>query len=344
MGHPPERREPALSEWEELSSVSPDPGFETSPPADASHQDRLVAIVGPTASGKSALALCLAQRLGGEIVGADSRQIYRHMDIGTAKPSPRERASVPHHVIDVVDPDEGYSVAAYIRDADRAIRDIQDRGKLPILVGGSGQYVWGLIEGWQVPEVPPDRRLRKALEARATKIGAKALHAELAEVAPEAAARIDGRNVRRVIRALEVHEASKGSTNPPSKKPPGYAITVLGLTMARGTLYRGIDERVDRMIADGWSDEVRGLLEMGFGPELPCMSGLGYRELVEFLAGEVGLEDAVERIKRRTHRFARGQHAWFKKGDHRIRWLDAAQPLEALEAEAVERLRGPVLK
>ncbi len=308
--------------------------------AGGSNRGNLVAIVGPTASGKSALAIRLAQRLGGEIVGADSRQIYRHMEVGTAKPSPSERATVPHHLIDMVDPNEEYSLALYIRDAGQTIRAVQGRGKLPILVGGSGQYVWGLIEGWQVPEIPPDHRLREALEARAAESGAEALHAGLADVAPEAAERIDGRNVRRVIRALEVHEASKGSTSSPSNEPPDYAISVLGLSLARDALYKRIDERVGRMIADGWIDEVRGLLDMGFGPELPSMSGLGYRELVEHLAGELGLEDAVERIKRRTHRFARGQHAWFKKGDHRIRWLDASQPLDALEAEAVESLRA----
>ena len=301
-------------------------------------QPGLVAIVGPTASGKSALALRLAQRLGGEIVGADSRQIYRHMDIGTAKPSPGEQAAMPHHLIDVVDPDGEYSLAVYIHDASEAIRAVQDRGKLPILVGGSGQYVWGLIEGWQVPEIPPNRRLREALASRAVEVGAEALHAELAGVAPEAAARIDSRNVRRVIRAIEVHEASSGSSSSPSKKPPDYAITVLGLSIARDALYKRIDERVDRMIADRWIDEVRGLLGMGFGPELPCMSGLGYGELVEYVAGKVGLEDAIERIKRRTHRFARGQHAWFKKGDHRISWLDASRPFDALEAEAIESL------
>ena len=309
--------------------------------ADALHQeDRLVAIVGPTASGKSALALRLAQRLAGAIVGADSRQIYRHMDVGTAKPSPGERATVPHHLIDVVDPDEEYSLALYIRDAGQAIRAVQDRGKLPILTGGSGQYVWGLIEGWQVPEVPPDRRLREALEARAAKIGAEALHAQLADVAPEAAARIDSRNMRRVIRALEVHEASRGSSSSQSKEPPRYAITVLGLSIAREVLYKRIDERVDRMIAGGWVDEVRRLLGMEFGPELSSMSGLGYRELVEYLAGKLGLEIAIERIKRRTHRFARGQHAWFKRDDPRIRWLDVSQSPEALEAEAIESLRA----
>ena len=306
--------------------------------ADALRRDRLVAIVGATASGKSALALRLAQHLGGEIVGADSRQIYRYMDIGTAKPSPSERARVPHHLIDIADPDEEYSLALYIRDAGRAIRAVHDRGKLPILVGGSGQYVWGLIEGWQVPETPPDSRLRESLEARALEIGAAALHAELAEVALEAAARIDARNVRRVIRALEVHEASRGSSISPSKQPPDYEIDVLGLSIARDALYKRIDDRVDRMMADGWVDEVRRLLGKGYGPELASMSGLGYRELVDYLSGSLGLEDAVERIKRRTHRFAGGQHAWFKADDRRIRWFDASQPLDALEAEAIESL------
>ena len=294
--------------------------------------------MGPTATGKSALALRLAQRLGGEIVSADSRQVYRRMDIGTAKPSAVERAAAPHHLIDVVDPDEGYSLAVYLRDAAKAIGEVHRRGKLPILAGGTGQYAWGLIEGWQVPEVPPDHELRKRLEARAAVEGVETLHAELARMDREAASRIDGRNLRRVVRALEIRSI-QGSAGTPSKSPPQYRITVLGLTLPRDALYRRIDDRVDRMVDAGWVDEVRGLLDLGYGPELPSMSGVGYRELADFLRGELDLDGATQRIKRRTHGFARQQHNWFRAADARIRWLDASQPLDELEDQAVDRLQ-----
>ncbi|MCH8186528.1 MAG: tRNA (adenosine(37)-N6)-dimethylallyltransferase MiaA [Chloroflexi bacterium] len=302
-------------------------------------RDRLVAIVGPTATGKSALALRLAQRLGGEIVSADSRQVYRGMDIGTAKPSAVERAAVPHHLIDVVDPDEEYSLAVYLRDAATAIGDAHRRRKLPILAGGTGQYAWGLIEGWQVPEVPPDRELRKRLEARAAVEGVEALHAELAKVDSEAASRIDSRNLRRVVRALEIRSI-QGDTVARSKKPPEYRITVLGLTLPRDALYRRIDDRVDRMVEAGWVDEVQELLDLGYGPELPSMSGVGYRELADFLRGELDLDGAAERIKRRTHGFARQQHNWFKAADARIQWLDASTSLDELEDQAIDGLKA----
>ena len=302
-------------------------------------RDRLVAIVGPTATGKSALALRLAQRLGGEIVSADSRQVYRRMDIGTAKPSAVERAAIPHHLIDVVDPDEEYSLAIYLRDAAEAVGDVHRRGKLPILAGGTGQYAWGLVEGWQVPEVPPDPELRRRLEARAAVEGVEVLHAELAKMDPKAASRIDGRNLRRVVRALEIRSI-QGDAGARSKKPPEYQITVLGLGLPRDVLYRRIDDRVDRMVDAGWVDEVQGLLEMGYGPELPSMSGVGYRELADFLGGELDLDGATERIKRRTHGFARQQHNWFRAADARIRWLDASRPLDELEDQAVDRLKA----
>ena len=301
-------------------------------------RDRLVAIVGPTAAGKSALAMRLAQRLGGEIVSADSRQVYRRMDIGTAKPSALERAAVPYHLIDVVDPDEEFSLAVYLRGAAEAIGDVHRRGKLPILAGGTGQYAWGLIEGWQVPEVPPDHELRKRLEARAAVEGVEALHAEMANVDREAASRIDGRNLRRVVRALEIRSL-QGDAGARSKKPPHYRITTLGLAVPRDVLYRRIDDRVNRMVDAGWADEVQALLDLGYGPELPSMSGLGYRELADFLRGELDLDGATERIKRRTHGFARQQHNWFRAADARIQWLDASTPLGELADQAIDRLR-----
>ena len=286
-------------------------------------QARLLAVVGPTASGKSELALRLAQRFDGEIVSADSRQVYRYMDIGTAKPSKADRELVPHHLIDVVTPDAAYSLARFLRDAKLAIRETHERGRLPILAGGTAQYVWALLEGWQTPEAAPDPAFRAALEARAQAEGPQALHDELRSLDARRAAEIQPANVRRVIRALEVRRAL-GERAGPRKLAPPYGTLILGLATERADLYARIDARVDRMIADGWPGEVRRLTERGYGPELSSMSGVGYRELGLHLRGELSLEEAAQRTKYRTHRFARSQRSWFRRDDARIRWFPSA--------------------
>jgi len=292
---------------------------------------KLIAVVGPTATGKTALAVAVARAIGGEIVGADSRQVYRRMDIGTAKPTPEERALAPYHLLDVADPEEPFSLVQYLELATVALEDIWARGRQPLLVGGSGQYVWALLEGWTVPRLPPQRELRRSLEERAGREGAEALHRELARIDPRAAAGIDARNVRRVIRALEVH----GATGRPisvwkEKAPPNWDTLILGLTCPRDELCRRIDARADAMMDAGLVDEVRGLLAEGYSPELPSMSGIGYREVCQYLAGEVELPAAVARIKTATHRLARQQATWFRRDDSRIRWLDisVAEPFE----------------
>ena len=302
---------------------------------------RLLVIVGPTAVGKSALAIRLAQEFEGEIISADSRQIYRYMDIGTAKVTPEERASVPHHLIDVVAPDEELTLAHYQRLAAEGIEEVWARGKLPILVGGTGLYVRALTEGWTVPEVPPDRALRARLEEQARREGPIALHASLAAVDPLAAQRIDPRNVRRVIRALEVYRRTGVPISVQQDKvAPSYRLLKIGLTMEREALYRRIDERVERMIAQGLEAEVRGLVARGYGYELPSMSGLGYREIGQYLRGEVTLEVAIALIKRNTRRFVRQQYNWFRLSDPAIHWFDAAQlderALDALVREFIQ--------
>ena len=302
---------------------------------------RLLVIVGPTAVGKSALSLRLAQEFDGEIISADSRQIYRHMDIGTAKVTPEERAGVPHHLIDVVAPDEELTLAHYQRLAAEGIEEVWARGKLPILVGGTGLYVRALTEGWTVPEVPPDRALRARLEEQARREGPIALHASLAAVDPLAAQRIDPRNVRRVIRALEVYRRTGVPISAQQDKvAPSYRLLKIGLTMEREALYRRIDERVERMIAQGLEAEVRGLVARGYGCELPSMSGLGYREIGQYLRGEVTLEVAIALIKRNTRRFVRQQYNWFRLSDPAIHWFDAAQlderALDALVREFIQ--------
>lgn len=302
----------------------------------------LLAVVGPTAVGKSALALELAERLGGEIVSADSRQVYRYMDVGTAKPSAGDRARVPHHLVDIVDPDKEYSFALFLRQAAGAIQDIRARGRLPILAGGSGQYVWGLLEGWTPPSVPPDPDLRRRLEAEAQEHGYAALHAQLREIDEEAAARIDPRNVRRVVRALEVACAARrrGEAHPAGSRRGAspFDSLVLGLSMDRQALYERIDDRVDAMIEAGWLDEVRGLLRGGCTVDLPSLSGLGYVQMARVAADQLSLEAAVAEIKVRTHRFARQQLGWFRRTDDRIRWFDASLGWNAPLAEAARWL------
>jgi len=285
--------------------------------------NRLVAIVGPTGVGKSKLALHLAQTFNGEIVSADSRQVYRYMDIGTAKPTREELTLVPHHLINVVNPDEDFSLAQYHRLACKVITDIQQRNKLALLVGGSGLYAWSVLEGWGIPQVPPDPELRRSLEQRAAELGRDELYQELAAVDPLAAQKIDPRNVRRTIRALEVHKIAKAPFSQlQNKKSPLFNLLIIGLTADREELYRRIDRRVDEMIERGLVAEVEKLVNMGYDFNLPAMSGIGYKEIGMFLRGELTLAAAIQQIKFETHRFVRHQYSWFRLKDDRIRWFD----------------------
>lgn len=283
---------------------------------------RVLAIVGPTAVGKTRLALALAERVPLEIVSADSRTVYRGMDIATAKPTPAERARVPHHLLDVAEPDQPYSLAMYQAAALAAIADIIQRGRLPLLVGGAGLYVSAVCDGLMLPDVPPDPELRDTLEARARQDGWQALQPLLRAVDPTSADRIDPRNVRRVIRALEVHHVtgrpfSSWQTPGPS---PVEAIRV-GLALERERLRDRIDARIDSWLAGGLIDEVRALLERGYAPDLPSMSGLGYREIAAYVRGEISLDDARDRMRIATHQYAKRQMIWFRR-DPRITWFD----------------------
>ena len=284
---------------------------------------KVLVIVGPTAVGKTSLAIKLGQSCQGEVISADSRQIYRYMDIGTAKATVAERAALPHHLIDVVDPNEELTLAQYLTLAQAAIADVASRSRLPMLVGGTGLYVRALLEGWTVPEVPPDQELRRRLFGEAEREGHLALHERLASVDSEAAARIDPRNVRRVVRALEVYHLTGTPISVQQRKqPPGYDVLCLGLTMLRETLYLKLDERVDAMLARGLVDEVRWLVDQGYSFDLPSMSALGYRQIGHFLRGEIGLDEAVALIKRHTRRFVRQQYNWFRLSDPQINWFD----------------------
>ena len=290
---------------------------------------RLVAIVGPTASGKSAIALELATRLGGEIVNADSRQVYRGMDIGTAKPSVEDRRRVRHHIFDIADPRAGYSLALYQRQARAALEGIWERGAFAWLVGGTAQYVWALLEAWQVPDVAPDNTLRGQLAAFAESNGWGALHARLSAVDPLAAGRLDGRNVRRVIRALEVFEKTGIPISTwQAKGDPDFEYLLFGVTVPRDELYARIDRRVEAMFAGGLLEEVRTLLDAGVPAGVPAMSSIGYGESVRYLAGETTLAEAIERTKFGTHRLARSQAQWFRADDRRITWVRDAEDID----------------
>ncbi len=282
--------------------------------------NKLIAIIGPTGIGKTRLAIHLAQKFNGEIVNADSRQIYRFMDIGTAKPTKEEQSLVPHHLIDIINPDKDFSLVTYQQLAYKAISDIQERGKLPFLVGGTGQYIWAILEGWSVPKVPPDPEYRKKLERRA-EVDGDSLYKELQIIDPAGAEKIDPHNIRRVVRALEVSK-NKPFSQSIGKNPPPFSYSIIGLTMERKDLYRQVDARVDEMIKKGFVDEVKQLIEIGYSLTLPSMSSIGYREIGLYLQGKITLDEALYKIKTGTHRFIRHQYTWFKLKDERIKWFD----------------------
>ena len=292
--------------------------------------DKLLAIIGPTGIGKTKLAIQLALHFNGEIINADSRQIYRYMDIGTAKPTKEELAAVPHHLVDIIELNEEFSLAEYQQLTEKNIQDIQARGKIPFLVGGSGLYVWAILEGWIVPKVAPDGPFRQELEKKAEMGQGTALYQELTQIDPTAAAKIDPHNIRRVIRAIEVNKLSKTPFSAlQQKQPPTFKSLIIGLTADRQELYRRADERVDNMLKQGFVEEVRTLLKMGYNFTLPAMSSIGYREIGQYLSGKMTPDAAVYKIKTGTHRFIRHQYAWFRLDDERIKWFDVEKAPES---------------
>lgn len=314
-------------------------------PPDESQEKRsaLVLIVGPTAVGKTELAIRLAERLDGEIVSADSRLFYRGMDIGTAKPSAAEQARVPHHLIDVADPDETLSLAVFQKMAHRAIADIHGRGNLPFLVGGTGQYVRAVTEGWTPPEVEPNERLRAELSSMQEKKGPEWLYAKLQEADPEAAARIDPRNVRRTIRALEVILLTgRRFSDQRDQTPAPYRLISIGLTRPRDELYARVDLRIEQIFVSGFVAEVEGLLHRRYAPTLPTMSAIGYRECVRLINGEIDEERAKSEMRRATRMLVRRQANWFKQSDPAIRWFRVEEGIEdEIEAEIRSALAIP---
>ena len=297
----------------------------------------LIVLLGPTAVGKTELSLRLCEAFNGEVVGADSRQIYRFMDIGTAKPSLAERQRVRHHLIDIRDPDQTLTLAEYQQLAYQTIDAIHQRGRIPFLVGGTALYIRAVVQGLRIPEVPPDPALRAKLEAELAQTGVGALFQRLQTLDPATAAVIDAQNPRRVLRALEiVLLTGKSKVELEGAFPPAYRIVQVGLDRPRDELYHRIDQRVDAMMAHGLVAETQWLLAAGYQPPLPSISSLGYREIITHLAGEITLATAVERIKHETHRFVRHQYTSFRKMSD-IHWFDLSQMSPAAIYEQVVR-------
>lgn len=301
----------------------------------------LVGIVGPTASGKTELALALADRLPVEILVADSRQVYRRMDIGTAKPDAAARAAVPHHLFDLADPDEPFTVAHWVDRARELIPEIAARGRLPALVGGTGLYIAALVDGHDYAAQPWSPEVRGRLTDELETDGLEPLAERLAREDPVAAARTDLRNPRRVLRALERVEAGGGGVEPRAE-PYAGRVALLGLDRPRPALHRRIDERAGGLFANGLLDEVRALLDAGYGPELHPMTGHGYREAAAVLAGEWPLDRAIEITALRTRQYAKRQLTWFRR-DPRVLWIpagDGAGDAPELVDRAEEVLRA----
>lgn len=281
----------------------------------------LVVLLGPTAVGKTELSLTLCDAFDGEIISADSRQIYRHMDIGTAKATPADRARAPHHLLDVRDPDETLTLAEYQALAYATIDDVHARGHVPFLVGGTALYIRAVVRGLRIPEAPPDPALRAELEDFLAAEGREALFARLAALDPATAAVIDAQNPRRVLRALEIFlTTGRPKVELEGEAPPPYRVLLVGLRRERARLHARVDARVDAMIDAGLVDETRRLLA-AYDPALPALTSLGYKEIGAFLRGETDLPTAVEKIKFETHRYVRHQTTWFRKMAD-IHWID----------------------
>jgi len=284
----------------------------------------VVVVLGPTGVGKSALALELAERQQGEIVSADSRQVYRRLDIGTGKATAEERARVPHHMIDLIDPNEQYDVARYVEAAKEAMAKVLARGRLPLLVGGTGFYLRAVTGELRLPMVPGDPKLRALLAETARRSGAESLHRRLAKVDPESAARLHPNDTRRVIRALEIYELTGRPRSSFAEARGGegeFRFLKIGLRLSREALYERINRRVEQMVLSGWVEETRRLLEEGYEPGCPGLKTLGYPEIIGYLYGKQGLGEAIERIQVETRRYAKRQMTWFAR-EAGVRWLD----------------------
>jgi tRNA dimethylallyltransferase len=294
--------------------------------------EAVVVILGPSAVGKTSLSIELAKRISGEVISVDSRYFYKGMDIGTAKPHLEEMRAIPHHLIDIAEPNETISLAQFQKMVYERIAAVLQRGNIPLLVGGTGQYIWGVVEGWLPPQARPDMKFREMLEKIAAQSGADSIYRMVAFLDPEAARNIEPKNVRRSIRALEViFSTGELFSRQKAKNPPPYHFKIIGLRRPRTELYQRVDERIDRMLADGLIQETEKLMKAGYAPDLPSMSAIGYKEISSYLQNQITLEEAIALIKRRTRIFIRHQTNWFKKEDARIRWFD-------MQADVIEEI------
>ncbi len=307
-----------------------------------SSQINLLIIVGPTGVGKTSASIELADRLNGEIISADSRLFYKGMNIGTAKPTREEIRNIKHHLIDVTDLNHIWSLSIFQNECNKLIQEISTRGKLPILVGGTGQYIRAITENWQVPEQKPDETMRKAIENWGDVIGAKGLHDRLGVIDKKAAEMIDFRNQRRTIRALEVALKTGIRFSQQRKKYLSpYNIIIIGIIRPRQELYTRIDERIDSMFKSGFVAEVDGLLQKGLEEQLLNVSAIGYLEVIQYLKGIITLDDAINQIKRKTRIFVRRQANWFKPDDPNINWFTADdQLIQNIQFFVSKKLKG----
>lgn len=290
-----------------------------------SNKNRVVVILGPTAVGKTELSLKLAQKLNTEIISGDSMLIYKELDIGTAKPTAEERIRVKHHLIDILPPRATYNVTEFFTHATSLIKELNEKHKLPLLVGGTGLYLKSLLEGYNFNQAPENPQLRQKLETLAKEKGRKYVLDMLATVDPDTADKLHINNFRRIIRAIEVYEYNKDTISRDKYAKRGelaYNAVVIGLTRERSNLYERINQRVDLMIADGWLDEVKTLLANGVKPTDQSMQAIGYRQLAAYLNNEIPLPQAIEEIKKATRHFAKRQLTWYRKMPY-IDWLQA---------------------
>lgn len=286
---------------------------------------RIPVIVGATASGKTGVAIELAKRIDGEIISADSMQIYKTMNIGTAKPTVEETEGIPHHLIDCVAPDENFSVARFVQEAEASIAEIMGRGKCPIVVGGTGLYINGLTLPWSFETEDTNPKVRARLEREIKKVGSDSMHRLLERIDPESAKEIHPNNAKRIVRALEIYEVtgmtkSQSDTQGQHRKCT-YEYTMMGLRMDRQQLYKNIDRRVDNMIAAGLLDEVQALINRGYSRDLVSLKAIGYKEFFPYFDGEMSFDETLRILKRDTRHFAKRQLTWFRK-DQRIKWFD----------------------
>ena len=286
-------------------------------------QIKSLVILGPTATGKTQLSLKLSQSFDSEIINCDTSIFYKYLSIGTGKPSKKNLKLVKHNLLDFLEPDQDYSLAEYLKDANKIINKIISQKKVPILVGGSGQYLKALTENWDVSNIKPNLELRKELEKEIEENGVEYLYEKLKNQYPENAQKVDSKNPRRIIRAFELGHEGKGVSRKTKKNIINFF--KIGLTMPRETLYKRIDKRIDKMFEDGWVSEVEGLINKGFSKELNSFSSIGYNEIYDHLVNNLDLHEAMNLIKKRTRNLVRHQYNWFKLSDPKIKWFDSSK-------------------